>query len=78
MTKADNIDNANESPLLLQLKEDLKEAMRNKDAGKRDGDRDRFIMDGASDGAPCESNSGAAAIVARHGRVSRSVREERQ
>ena len=39
MTKADNIGNANESPLMRQLKEDLKEAMRNKDAGKRDAIR---------------------------------------
>ena len=39
MTTADNPDNAIESPLLQRLKEDLKEAMRSKDTGKRDAIR---------------------------------------
>ena len=33
---ADKTDNANESPLLQRLREDLKAAMRSKDAGRRD------------------------------------------
>ena len=39
MTQTDTPDNAKESPLLQRLKEDLKEAMRSKDAGKRDAIR---------------------------------------
>ncbi len=39
MTKTDSPDSANESPLLQRLKADLKEAMRSKDAGKRDAIR---------------------------------------